>query len=393
LRSGAYCVPARPIDFHCHGVGSFDFSDINGLDLATIDGLVCTEGVDVVMTLYLKHDDIEAFLNLCRELGAAKRDGLCPHIVGIALEGPMLVSPGGTPLDTIWAPTQAEWRALASCGQYGLKYVVLSPDIEDGSGEFIGTGDLPPTVSWIAETLLDSGVLPALGHFRKESPRRSAAAVQQLLDTARRRGEKLVSDHLFNDMPRLFKHSWRTREERLNRDAELKEIAPWNWSFADLENVVGPVPASLLAGAREGDMTLCLNFDGDHVDLDISTRVIDLLGSDRLIGMTDRIDGRKLGGRSLSQGQSNTLLYQHEGIVAAGTQHIDQQMVNLRRHGVSDQDIWRMFAFNPAQVLKLMAASAVVDRPAGGSFIDAEGLRYGFIQREPTHASSPAVTG
>ena len=290
--------------------------------------------------------------------------------------------PGGTPTATIWGPTVTEWQTLAGLGAFGLQYIVLSPDVGVGPGQdrFIGPHPLPPSVVWIAELLMESGIRVAVGHFHKHNPEASAWAIRDLLTAAARYGSELLSDHLFNDMPRTFTHAWRSASEKEKRFRGLQEINIGSWNWRDLDRQLGVVPATLLRAARDSLATLCLNFDGDHVDLAISARIVDLLGADRLIGMTDRVQGAVLGGQKLQSNPNNTLLYQQQGIVAAGSQGIEQQVYNLRVAGVRAEDIWKMFCFVPARVLNLPrhAASTHPSPPVEGSFIIPGAERLAF---------------
>jgi N-acetylglucosamine-6-phosphate deacetylase len=364
LESSMYCVAGTPVDFHCHGVGPYDFSEMAKLDLERIDEILEREGVACIMTLYLERRELEEFVRLVHRLKEGHDQKRYRNILGIALEGPMLTSPGGTPLSTVWAPTRDEWRLFASLGTLGLKYMVLSPDAMNGENgaDFFGGNNFPASLEWIVDTLLDGGVVPALGHFRKDDPQRSARSIRTCLEVAAHHNVQLVSDHLFNDMPRNFKHAWRTEAEKRVRIGELsaQQIHRWNWDELDAQ--LGVVPATLMRAARDNRISLCLNFDGDHVDLAISTRVIELLGGRNLIGMTDRVHSMRLGGRDLMRTSDNSLLYQDAGLVAAGTQDIERQVENLARAGVAPDRIWNMFVFQPRAVLDLHDVNAMPPR-------------------------------
>lgn len=379
LAVGEYLSPLWPIDFHCHGIGRFDFSEVDTLDLAEVDSLLAQQGIDAIITLHLSRRYLQSFAALCRRFHAGARDGLYTHIGGFALEGPVLASSGGAPAAGVWAPTCGEWETIAACGEYGLVYVVMSPDAGEASSEFTGRAGLPPSTDWMAETLLDGGVRPALGHFLHDQPERSAAASRRLLAIGQRRQVEFISDHLFNDMPRAFRHAWRTADERRFRDDELRTHAPWDWSPGRLAQLLGPVPAALLEGARGGSIMLCLNFDGDHVDLEFSSRVVSLLGSGRLIGMTDRVEGGRFGGKQMTQRLDNSLLYEERGIVAAGTKTISQQLENLRRRGVREEAIWQMFAFNPARMIAGIPSVPETMPPSRGCFVTANGACHSFL--------------
>jgi N-acetylglucosamine-6-phosphate deacetylase len=117
-----------------------------------------------------------------------------------------------------------------------------------------------------------------------------------------------------------------------------------------------------------------MNFDGEHVDLVVATAIVDLLGADCLIGITDRVEGGILAGRRLISHNTDTLLYQHEGVVAAGSQTIDRQMQNLRSSGVSEDAIWQMFALTPGSFFGTASSASLKE----GSFVDAAGQRSAF---------------
>ncbi|MBI1775033.1 MAG: hypothetical protein HYR63_06775 [Proteobacteria bacterium] len=352
LQPGPYFVAQRPTEIHCHGVGRFDFTDIPSLDLDEIEANLRSEGVNCVLTLYLLKDNFEALIRLLEDYEFGRKRGTYTHIAGVAVEGPILASHGGTPSETVWMPSVRQWLRLSAAGAQGLRYIVLSPDAVWSQNEPQSSLDRsPPDVQWICDALLDGGVPPAPGHFTKDDPGRSAIALRSLLERVAARGLTNLSDHLFNDMPRLFKHAWRTPTERARRLADLQEMNLDEWSLDQLERQVGPVPATLMRAAAEGIVKPCLNFDGEHVDLAISHRTVQLLGADNLIAMTDRIDSRVLAGRHLTTPEKSTLLYEHHGLVAAGTQRFPIQRANMLSVGINDADIWRMFAFNPADVL------------------------------------------
>ncbi|MDP9151247.1 MAG: hypothetical protein M3O36_15075 [Myxococcota bacterium] len=356
-----YFLSRRPLDVHCHGVGPYDFTDIANLRLQHIEQVLRDEALDCVLTLYLPRYAFDDFLALLDEFAAGRRAGLYSHIRGFAIEGPILASRGGTPERGVWVPTTTQWERLAAGGRKGLLYCVISPDATwetDGAGS-----DRPPDVAWIVRTLLDGGVLPAPGHFRKDDPATSARRLQELFDIVGERGRVTITDHLFNDMPLRFKHAWRTPHERKRRGEDLRALNISGWSFANLESDVGPVPAVMMRAARDGVVKVCLNFDGEHVDHAISSRAVELLGPGAVIGMTDRIDSRRLAGRNLATREASTLLYEHHGVVAAGSQSIDTQRTAMVRLGMRDDEIWRMFVFNGAEVFGLHPSTG-----AGASF-------------------------
>jgi hypothetical protein len=195
-------------------------------------------------------------------------------------------------------------------------------------------------VTWIAETLLEGGVLPAPGHFVKNDPEQSAIMLQSILNVVKTWGHGFtMTDHLFNDMPRNFKHAWRTPAEKENRENDLIKLNLDSWSLDNLEEKVGVVPAIMIKNARKGIVKLCMNFDGEHVDLAIIKKAVELAGAENVMMMTDSIESRRLAGRDLTMRDNSTLLYQDKGIVAAGSQSTLAQIQNMISIGLTNKEI------------------------------------------------------
>lgn len=347
----AHQLAEGAIDCHCHGVGRFDFTEIENLDLNEIERILSHKKRQAILTLYLPKPNFDDFLKLMDSFHQSQANGLFTHIAGFALEGPLLASHGGTPEKGVWVPTADHWQKLASCGQQGLLYVILSPDAYLPGSNFSFNPEYP-TIPWIAKTLLKGGVLPAPGHFIKTDPLGSAQLLQEILDVVEAWGQgPTLTDHLFNDMPHNFKHAWRTRTERARRDEELLALDLESWTLDNLDEKLGPVPATLIRNAHKGLVKVCQNFDGEHVDLTIVKKVVGLLGSKNMLMMTDSIESRTLAGRDLHMLEDSTLLYQNNGIVIAGTQNVLQQINNMFSIELSYQQIQQITALVPAQVL------------------------------------------
>lgn len=342
-------LAACPIDFHSHGVGRVDFMRLANLGLDSVETSLACEGVRAILTLYLPQHEFESFLELMAAF-ADRRTERYRHIVGIGLEGPVLASHGGTPAKGVWKPSKKQWRQIAACGAQGLQYVIVSPD-----AHFVGSGsddDEPESLDWVIHSLLDGGVRPAPGHFSKADPARGAAGLERMLAIVRdHRTRPIVTDHLFNDMPLNFTHAWRTERRRQHRAEELAAIDLPGWDRSNLRSRLGTVPAIMIDAALDGLVKLCMNFDGDHVDLEISKRTVELVGAENFLLMTDRIQGQVLGGQRLTKSNENSLLYQQEGIVAGGSQFVVQQLYNMRQVGIPEHAIQQIGLTNPARVL------------------------------------------
>jgi N-acetylglucosamine-6-phosphate deacetylase len=354
-----YFVRALPVEIHCHGIGSIDFSDFADLDLAALNATSAAEGVLCVPTLYLRHDRLDEFVTFMRRYAAMRDAGQLPYLPGVALEGPLLASHGGTPASTVWPPTKAEWDKLASCGPLGLVYVVMSPDaLTPGSDLHDRLDRQHPGLEWIVRTLVQSGVRPALGHFTRTDPIGSARLVEDVVNIAWATetdlpGARVVTDHLFNDMPMPIKHAFRTRRARAERDATLAAYDLASWRLEDLDEQVGPVPAAIMRLCHAGKVASCINFDGEHVDLEIAKRAVEIVGRDNIMLMTDRCDSARLGGQQLHRNQENSLWYQAGGVVAAGSQPMDRQIGNARALGINETDVWNLVSFAAYRALDL----------------------------------------
>lgn len=361
-----FMVEGTPVDFHCHGIGAFDFSSMAPEDVAKVDALARQRGIGVIATMYFGRRGFDHFKRVIAEFQAVRRPGARVGLLGFALEGPLLSGAGGTPRTGTWRPSYEEWRALADLGAGALAYAVLSPDeLELGSDE---------TRRWM-EILVSRGIRPALGHFRRDNPDRSAAALESLLDLVEEihggvNAANITTDHLFNDMPLRIKHAWRSADARKVRDQELARILEVEWSWPRLDEQLGPVPAALLRAARDGRISLCMNFDGEHVDIALCKRVVELLGTSNMIAITDHTEVHRLLDENVVPGNAGTLLYQDEGRVAVGSQDIKRQIANMRSIGLSEPDIWQLLVFTPQRFLGLNATNSP---PASATFVAPDG--------------------
>lgn len=345
----------KSLDFHCHGIGRFDFTEILELDLHEIEQILSERQQQTLLTLYLPKPNFDHFLDLMDFYDKGKKQGKFSHIAGFALEGPLLASHGGTPEMGLWMPTKQNWKDLADCGNKGLIYIILSPDADLATKHSTDAiaNEIPSTITWIAETLLDGGVLPAPGHFTKDDPAKSAEQLQLLFDVVAAWGHgPTITDHLYNDMPHNFKHAWRTIQERSKREQEIKQLNLDSWSIQSLEDRLGPVPATIVRNAHKGLVKICQNFDGEHVDLAIVKKTVELVGAENMIMMTDSIESKRLAGRQLHMIEESTLLYQDEGIVAAGSQNVSHQIKNMLSMGLSLKEVETIIHDVPFNVLK-----------------------------------------
>ena len=92
------------IDVHCHGVGRFDFTEINEIKFQEIEDILAQRHHKSILTLYLPQTHFDDFLYMMDIFADGQRSGKYSHIAGIGLEGPLLASHGGTPHKGVWLP-------------------------------------------------------------------------------------------------------------------------------------------------------------------------------------------------------------------------------------------------------------------------------------------------
>ncbi|MDF2940564.1 MAG: hypothetical protein K0R66_1206 [Gammaproteobacteria bacterium] len=342
----------KSLDFHCHGVGRFDFTEIFDIQLQEIEDILATRHHRSILTLYLPKQNFDDFLFLMDIYSRGKNAGRFKHIAGIGLEGPLLASHGGTPETGVWNPSKYHWKKFAELGKKGLIYVIFSPDAPLDKTVSNTLFTAAPSTTWIAETLLSGEVLPNPGHFLKNDPLASAKALQDIFDVVAAWGQGAIgTDHLFNDMPLNFKHAWRTTTDKARRDEEVKALNLDSWTVRNLEEKLGPVPATIICNAHKGLVKAAQNFDGEHVDLAIVKKAVELIGDENIMMMTDSIESKRLAGRNLHMKENSTLLYQDEGIVAAGSQDVSRQINNMLSIGLTSAQIERICGTNATNLI------------------------------------------
>ncbi|GAB3136950.1 hypothetical protein GCM10027290_01790 [Micromonospora sonneratiae] len=333
--------------YHFHGLGKYDFSSMSPEDLESLQQLAAARDVEILPTVYLRREALPALRELVQRYGVLAAEGAVPNIAGFAIEGPLLGPDGGIPRRGRWYPTADEWTQIADLGPHGLRYVVMAPDgaaldevLDDGM-----------TFADLLDRCYDNGVRIAIGHFHRNDPERSARRVDEVLDYLHSRYESspnlVLTDHLYNDMPRNFVHAWRTEVARTRRPEQLAAVVGPTWTRHNIGELLGPVPAAVLNAALDGRLMPCLNFDGRHVDLAISRRTVDFLGCERLIALTDHTEVNVMAGEVLSQDSYSRLRLRDDGAVAAGSSGYEQQRENMLSIGMAHDQIDQIFYRNP----------------------------------------------
>ncbi|MEM5633028.1 hypothetical protein AAHB55_04695 [Bacillus cereus] len=168
-----YIAPTLPVEIHIHGLSEFDFSNDNFFDLEEVDRHSRNEGIICVPSIFLAQYNLDNFVEFTRKFKSLKEQGKLKNIPGISLEGPLLGSFGGTPQKGTWLPTIDEWNKIISCADFGLKYIVLSPDaLSKGSCLHSENNEESPSLEWILNNIFKSGIKVSIGHFHKKTQRK-----------------------------------------------------------------------------------------------------------------------------------------------------------------------------------------------------------------------------
>jgi len=109
-----------------------------------------------IITFFLKQDQLSEFEIFASRYGELRRDGKLANILGLAIEGPLLESSGGTPSWASWEPSHREWERISALGKHGLIYVVYSMLGKSSKRQSL-------TDCNILEILSQNCVAPALG--------------------------------------------------------------------------------------------------------------------------------------------------------------------------------------------------------------------------------------
>ncbi|MFF3432114.1 hypothetical protein [Streptomyces sp. NPDC002602] len=342
--------------YHFHGIGGFDFSSMSPDDVKSIQSLAGQRDLEILPTVYLRRENLSRLRDTMQAFSELSQAGDVPNIAGFGIEGPLLGPDGGIPRRGKWYPTADEWAQLAELGSFGLKYVVMAPDAMD-LDDPVGDG---LTFSELLCRFYDNGVRIGVGHYHRDNPHRSALRLEHVLDHLHLHYESspflVLTDHLYNDMPRNFVHAWRSKAAMGRRVDELAQVMAPRWTRETLPDLLGPVPAAMLNAALDGRLMPCLNFDGRHVDLAICRRTIDYLGADRLIALTDHIEVDTMAGEPLTQDAHSGLRLRDDGAVAAGSSGYTTQRANMLSIGLNDHQVQQLFYRNPKAAIEFRPA-------------------------------------
>ncbi|QOW02042.1 amidohydrolase family protein [Rhodococcus pyridinivorans] len=320
-------------------------------DLPELETLSEQRGLEILPTVYLRRPALGAFESLLQAYDKYQSDFPETRVRGFAVEGPMLGPDGGIPRAGVWTPSVEEWKRLAKLGRYGLRYIVMAPDAMELEDE-VGPGF---TFADLLVSFYDNNCRVALGHFHRDAPELSARRMRRVIDFLHSRYEAspylILTDHLYNDMPRNFRHAYRSAEELALRGEELPAVIGQPWNRDMLVDLLGPVPAEMIEAANERKLFPCINFDGYHVDLEVVRKTVEYLGADKVIVLTDHTEIASMAQEQLTD-DGSLLWRRDDGKVAAGMSGPELQRQNMAAIGLSEPQIEQMFWKNPRAAIE-----------------------------------------
>ncbi|MCC2314399.1 N-acetylglucosamine-6-phosphate deacetylase [Cellulomonas xiejunii] len=323
------------VDLHCHGGGGASFPDATGPDDVRRAADEHLRHGTTTLVASLVTAPRAVLLARTALLAAAAREGV---VAGIHLEGPFLSrarAGAQHPHDMVDGDADLV-RELAVAAQGHLVSMTLAPEVP---GVADGGDD-------VLAALVAAGALPSVGHTDASAERVDAAvarAFDLLATSARARGARPTATHLFNGMPPLH-----------HRDP-------------------GPVAACLGAAAR-GELVVELVADGTHLAPATVRAVMELVGPDGAVLVTDAIaaagmaDGDyRLGpqGVRVEGGVARVLVdlpggTPGTGAIAGGVAHLLDVVRATVAAGVPLLDAVRAASATPAQVLGRHDVGALV---------------------------------
>lgn len=289
------------IDIHIHGSYGADVMDGTAEALDVMSRTLPNEGVTAYLATTITSDDQEiehALVNAGKykpEFGA--------ELLGVHLEGPFISAKqaGAQPIEAIRMPDVSLFRKWQALAKDQIRLVTFAPE-EAGGMELL-------------ETMTETGVISSIGHSH---------ATYEVIKEAEMKGLTHAT-HLFNGMRPLHHRE---------------------------PGVVGSIYLSDQLKAE-------LIFDGIHVSQEVAQLSWQILGSERMMLITDAMRGKgledgdfELGGQPVKIRSGEARL--SDGTLAGSVLTMDQAVRNvLRFPKVAWHDIVKMTSWNQAQSLQL----------------------------------------
>ncbi|MFE7406819.1 N-acetylglucosamine-6-phosphate deacetylase [Isoptericola sp. NPDC057559] len=314
------------VDLHDHGGGGVGFPDAASAQEAMVAVLEHRRHGTTTMLASLVTAGRDALLAQAAMLAGLAEAG---EIAGIHAEGPFLSHErrGAQSPDDLVPGDTGLVRDLVEAARGHLRTMTVAPEVDGVTGP-----------GGVAEALVEGGVVPSLGHTDATTEQAEALVAQvaaglAALAAADEAPEReMTATHLFNGM------------------RPLHHRAP------------GPIAACLAAAAR-GDLVVELVADGVHLAPATVRSVVETVGADQVVLVTDAMaaagmaDGSyELGPMAVTVRDGVARLADPEspegGSIAGGTAHLVDVVRSTVAAGVPLVDAVRSASWVPARVLE-----------------------------------------
>lgn len=317
---GGYITPGF-VDVHCHGGGGASFPDATTVDeVRTAANEHLNHGTTTLIAS-LVTAAIPVLEERANLLADAVEEGI---VAGIHYEGPFLSEArcGAQNPAYLVPATTADARRLVDAARGKAVSITLAPEhcLDDEGQRAV-------------KTLVEGDILPSWGHSDC-TVSQAAEAVDLGVDLIaaagqRVRGGRASVTHLFNGMPPMHHRS------------------------------PGPIPA-LLTAAQEGRLVAELICDGVHVDPLLVAEMVQLVGRDNVVFVTDAMaaagmaDGEYVLGPNEVTVSDGVARLTHGGNLAGGTSRlVDQVRIAVTQGGLSVEDAVHLASKQGAKFLGL----------------------------------------
>lgn len=246
------------------------------------------------------------------------------HLIGRAIEGPLLLKPGGTPREAAWQPTPVELDRILSTRPSYVVCPVLSKDL--------------------IQRFAHHRVNLCFGHLSN-----TAADADRLTESclyARSLGLAVLADHFMNDMAIPESFAYHQRRAPRHGDVALSADKLRQSSLHSCEGLLGPVPARLLQLAQTRYILPMINVDGLHVDYHVVSAILSLVPANHFLPMTDYLRHGQLG--PVTNRYENGLYWNDAGQVAGGTHDLRSARLRMQESGhFTTAQVDDLFAYRP----------------------------------------------
>ena len=309
FNAGGDIVTPGFIDIHIHGAGGEEATSVHAEHIHTMSKSLAKLGTTgfLATPVYIP---FSAMKNL-KLLDSFKPNSGESQMLGIHLEGPFVnrEKNGGMQQDWILEPSESILGEILDSTNGSMKMMTIAPEIDENLT--------------LTRQMQNAGIIPAFGH--------TTATFEESLQFIQS-GVKHIT-HLYNAMPGIHHRE----------------------------------PGPLLAIFENDDVTVQLISDGNHVSPEIINWTAEQIGTDRIITITDGMQGTGLpDGQYIYNGKEyeskGGTAYYLDGTIIGSTLGLAQHVMNFWKFtGCKFAEAVHTGTLNPARLLGLDHRKGTID--------------------------------